>query len=128
MTEHEFKMGDEVVAWDDHAVDKARGRFVSYYPLHSDYPFKILLDDGRVEEFGNCIPYKAPSMRPMTHKEVFELMAREPVVFRYVGGNNTWMINHWDNGKNIEDFEYCPVAELVEPLTESPWRKLEVEE
>lgn len=26
------------------------------------------------------------------------------------------------------DDEYCPVAELIEPIGESPWRKLEVEE
>lgn len=129
MTEHEFKMGDEVVAWDDDGASEVRGRFIHQYPAHA-YPFQVLFEDGRTEPFKYCIPYKAPSMQPMTHKEVFELRARESVVFRYAGMASTgdWVISNWDSSLVIEDFEYCPVAELVEPLDKSPWRKLEVEE
>lgn len=127
MTEHEFKMGDDVLAWDYDEASTVRGKFISY--ASGTYPFYVLISIGNIEKFANCKPYKAPAVRPMTHKEVFEL-TREPVVFRYSTdrADGNWVINHWDNSRAIEDFEYCPIAELVEPLRESPWRKLEAED
>lgn len=112
-------VGDIVWAWDV-TGEQHKGVLIAIYPMDV-YPYVVTKDEEN-NTYKFVAPYTAPPKRPMTHKECFELMGK------WVFCADLCVFSDWHTGRRIEYWTGCPISELVEPLEDSPWRALEVEE
>lgn len=119
------KVGDVVWAWDDMKYCREKGVLVGIKNFDA-YPYTIITEYNEEQIFKNITPYTAPKKRPMTHKECFELQY-SGWVFRNIEQLDC-IRGYWHGSNNSAFWQGCPISELVEPVENSPWRALEVEE
>lgn len=121
------QVGDVVWAWDDESDKRVVGVLVGIDPDDDTVPgqaYRVSVGRDDCSWWKNVAPYTTPKKRPMTHKECFELVGK------WVFMNPHYCVfSSWTTYNRIEDWKGCPISELVEePLENSPWRALEVEE
>lgn len=65
---HEFKMGDDVIAWNKDNNNAIKAKFICRKdrPNHS---FVVICEGGGIKAFDNCEPYKEPPKRKATRWE-----------------------------------------------------------
>ena len=85
-------------------------------------PHLVIRLDGDTCWFKYIEPYKEPTKRPMTHKEVFKLMQENlskglMTYFKYKSG---LIFTYWDHSRSEDSYTYSTDLEN--------WHKLEVEE
>ena len=86
----------------------------------SSFPYYVILDsDGSINKFAYCRPYKEPTKRPMTDREIFNALKKEDCWLR-------------DAEKTIEFISFDTLTqkayfEITYDGGET-WHKLEVEE
>ena len=119
------QVGDVVWAWDDESDNRQVGVLVGIDADDEDHgmPYRVSVDREDSSWWKNVAPYTAPKKRPRTHKEVFELVGKW--VFLRPNGD---VFSHWMTDHVIGNWRGCPISELVEPIEDSPWRALEIEE
>lgn len=116
------QVGDLVEAYDNKSTNAMVGVLVGIdYSRNS--PFIVHIENGDSAAFKHIIPITLPIMRPLTHKECFELVGKW--VFR--SKDHFTIVSDWSSGRDSESWQGCPISELVEQLENSPWRALEVE-
>lgn len=117
------KVGDVVWAWNGMGDERHKGVLVGFDGEDMDEtPYRVYFDQ-QSYWLRHIAPYTAPKKRPMTHKECLELVGKW--VFKAPDGA---IYSSWSTFADIPSRKGCPISELVEPLENSPWRALEVEE
>lgn len=87
----------------------------------SSFPYYVILDsDGSINKFAYCRPYKEPTKRPMTDREIFNALKKEDCWLR-LPENTINQFFTWNAQWIAEEYEITYDGGET-------WHKLEVEE